>query len=309
MGRAVVDALERVTNLVALLLSARQPLSLERIGDELAGQYPTGEGAMRGAFERDKALLREIGVPIESEVLTGSDAGRTGYWIDRVKYELSDLELEPDERAALQMAVAAARLADAEFGLLKLGGEGESTPVVVANIPELAALPELREAASGRAEVVLRYHDRERTVQPYTLLLREGFWYLIGLDLGHHQVRTFRVDRIEGAVKVGTPGAFARPIDFDPRAVFPTDPKLLGDEVEARAEVLVDVPRADAVVRELGDEAVLRRVGDAVVVSVPCANRDAFRSWLFGLGTHAEVLAPQTLRADVVAWLEAMVAR
>jgi predicted DNA-binding transcriptional regulator YafY len=132
---------------------------------------------------------------------------------------------------------------------------------------------------------------------------------LIGLDLGHHQVRTFRVDRIEGAVKVGTPGAFARPTDFDPRTVFPADPKLLGDEVEARAEVLVDAPRADAVMRELGQEAVLRRVGDAVVVSVPCANRDAFRSWLFGLGAHAEILTPVTLRAEVIAWLEAMVAR
>lgn len=308
MGRVAVDALERVTNLVALLLSVRQPITLDRIGNELAGQYPPGEGATRGAFERDKALLREIGVPIESEVLTGADAGRTGYWIDRAKYELSDLELEPDERAALQMAVAAARLADAEFGLLKLGGEGESTPVVVANIPELAALPELREAASGRAEVVLRYHDRERTVQPYTLLLREGFWYLIGLDLGHREVRTFRVDRIEGAVQVGAPGAFERPADFDPRAVFPADPKLLGDEVEARAEVLVDAPRAGAVVRELGDQAVLRRVGDAVVVSVPCANSEAFRSWLFGLGTNAEVLAPVALRAEVIAWLEAMVA-
>ena len=42
---------------------------------------------------------------------------------------------------------------------------------------------------------------------------------------------------------------------------------------------------------------------------VPCANLDAFRSWLFGLGVHAEVLAPPEVRADVVGWLSAMVAR
>jgi proteasome accessory factor B len=32
----------------------------------------------------------------------------------------------------------------------------------------------------------------------------------------------------------------------------------------------------------------------------------AFRSWLFGLGDHAEVLGPPEVRADIVAWLEHM---
>jgi proteasome accessory factor B len=117
----MADALERITNLVALLMETRAPLTQQQIVDELEGQYPTGDAAQRGAFERDKALLREIGVPLESEVLGGNDAGRTAYRIDRDRYELADLQLAPDEQAALQLAVAAARLADAQFGLLKLG--------------------------------------------------------------------------------------------------------------------------------------------------------------------------------------------
>ena len=307
---AAVDALERVTNLVALLLSSREPLTLDRIINELESQYPAGDAAARGAFERDKAMLRDIGVPIDSEVLGGADAGKTRYWIDRSKYELADLQLEPDEQAALQMAVAAARLSDAQFGLLKLGGEGGSVPSVMANIPELPELPVLREAASHRAQVSFRYRDRDRTVWPYSLLLRGGFWYLIGFDSGHGEVRTYRVDRFEGDVTVGERGSFDRPADFDPRTVFPNDPKQLGDETEAVAEVLVDPPRVPPVVRELGDVAVRERRADgSVVVAVPCANRDAFRSWLFGLGEHAEVLAPADVRAEVVAWLTAMVHR
>ncbi len=70
----MADALERITNLIALLLETNQPVTLEQIVNEL-GQYPAGEGAQRGAFERDKALLRDLGVPIESRVLAGSDAG------------------------------------------------------------------------------------------------------------------------------------------------------------------------------------------------------------------------------------------
>ena len=302
----MADALERITNLVALLMATRAPITQEQIANELAGQYPSGESALRGAFERDKALLREIGVPIETEVLGGNDAGKTAYRIDPARYELTDLHLEPDERAALQLAVAAARLADAQFGLLKLGGERSSSPVVVANIPDLPALPQLREATAARAEVTFDYRGTRRTLQPYSLMLRERFWYVIGHDLGHDEVRTYRVDRIEGDVAVGPAEAFQRPAGFDPRQTFPSDPKLLGDEPAARAEVLVDSARAAMVVRELGEAAVVARHVGGVIVEVPCANVDAFRSWLFGLGVHAEVVAPADVRDDVVRWLSAL---
>ena len=98
----MADPLERLTNLVALLLEARQPLTLEQIADALAGQYPEGKAARRGAFERDKAILREGGVPIESQVLSGDAAGATGYFIDRRRYELR-LDLTPEESRAPQM--------------------------------------------------------------------------------------------------------------------------------------------------------------------------------------------------------------
>ena len=305
----MADALERITNLVALLMEARSPLTQDQIVHELAGQYPAGDAAQRGAFERDKAMLREIGVPLETEVLGGNDAGRTAYRIDRNRYELADLQLAPDEQAALQLAVAAARLADAQFGLLKLGGDRSSAPVVVANIPDLPALPTIREASAARAEVGFGYHGSPRRLYPYALLLRERYWYVIGLDVDRVEVRTYRVDRIEGELTVGESGAFTRPRDFDPRATFPTDPKLLGDEPTARAQVLIDEPRAAAIALELGDAAVLsKRPDGSIVVEVPCANIDAFRSWLFGIGEHAEVLAPSEVRVDVVEWLQAMAA-
>lgn len=301
----MADALERITNLVALLMEARSSLTQDQIIHELAGQYPAGEAAQRGAFERDKALLREIGVPLENEVLAGNDAGRTGYRIDRNRYELTDLQLAPDERAALQLAVAAARLADAQFGLLKLGGDRSSAPVVVANIPDLPALPAIREASVARAEVGFGYHGSPRRLHPYALLLRERYWYAIGLDVDRAEIRTYRVDRMEGELTVGAPAAFERPVDFDPRTTFPSDPKLLGDEPAARAQVLIDAPRADAIARQLGESAVLsRRPDGSIEVEVPCANIDAFRSWLFGIGEHAEVLAPAVVRADIVNWLQ-----
>jgi predicted DNA-binding transcriptional regulator YafY len=141
------------------------------------------------------------------------------------------------------------------------------------------------------------------------LLLREGFWYVIGHDHRHQEVRTYRVDRIEGDVTLRQGASFARPDGFDVRAAFPADAKLLGeaDDGSSSAEVAVDPPLAAVVRSELGDAAVVREdVSGAVVFRVPCVNRDAFRSWVLGLGHHAEVLGPPEVRADLVAWLRSV---
>ena len=199
----MADQLERTTNLLALLLETRVPLTLEEIVNQLREQYPPGHAAMRGAFERDKSLLREIGVPIETEVLGGTRAGQTAYRVDRDRYELRDLDLTDAERRALQVAVAAARTTEAEFGMFKLGGVADSSASITANLPQLELLPALREAIAARATVAFEYRGSARALQPYALLLREGFWYVIGHDIGHHEIRTYRVDRIVGAVESG----------------------------------------------------------------------------------------------------------
>ena len=305
----MADQLERTTNLLALLLESRVPLTLDDIVNQLGDQYPTGHAAMRGAFERDKGLLRDIGVPLETEVLTGSQAGQTGYRVDRHRYELRGLDLTNDERRALQVAVAAARTTEAEFGMLKLGGVADTSSTITTNLPELELLPSLRVAIAARAPLRFSYHGAARTLHPYALLLREGFWYVIGHDVGHDEVRTYRVDRIEGAVEQGDPGEFERPTGFDPRAVFPSDPKELGDG-EQTAVVRIDRSRSTFATSELGDDRVVRRHDDgAVDVEVPCSNLDAFRSWLFGWGAHAEVVGPPAVRAEIVDWLRAMASR
>ena len=117
----MIDRVERLTNLVALLLETSAPLTLVEIAGALDGQYPDKEATRRAAFERDKAALRAIGVPIETVVLTAHQAGVSAYWIDRDRYELGDLNLEPDEMRALQVAVAAVRPTAGQDALWKLG--------------------------------------------------------------------------------------------------------------------------------------------------------------------------------------------
>jgi len=310
----MADRLERLTNLLALLLETSQPLSQHQIASELSGMYPEGLTARRGAFERDKALLREIGVPIETEIVAaGSDAGQTRYWIDRRRYELEQLELDPDEQRALQVAIAATRQGSsaAQSALWKLGaGRVEVQPVAAAVLPADTVLADLRRARQTRSVVTLTYAGQIREVEPSGLLLREGFWYLVAFDRLRGERRTFRIDRIDGEVEVGPPDAYT-PLEIDPATAFPTDPKMIADPDSpvVSARVRIDAPRATLVARQLQPEQVVERYEDgAMLCDVPYRNEDAFISWVLGFGPDAEVLEPESLRAAVIEWLESVVA-
>lgn len=307
----MADRVERLTNLLALLLETRVPLPLRRIRLELVGQYPDSDDAARQAFERDKAALRGIGVPIEMTVAAGDEmSGQVQYWIDRRAYELDQLDLADDEMRALQVAVATVRTDAGQDALWKLGGAvGDERPPISAVLPDRPELPAIRAAVAARAPIGFEYRGERRTVDPWGVLLRGGFWYLVGHDHLRAAKRTFRVDRMVGDIEVGAPGSFERPADFDPRDAFPSDPKQIGhgpdDGVEA--VVRIDSLRAAAVERELGGDRVADRHADgAVDVRVPASNLDAFRSWVLGLAEHAEVLEPPDVRTHIVEWLRSV---
>ncbi|MFT4656733.1 MAG: proteasome accessory factor B [Candidatus Aldehydirespiratoraceae bacterium] len=307
----MADRVERLTNLLAVLLETRLPLSLTDISLAMVGQYPHDVKARRQAFERDKLALREIGVPIEMETRVGDEfAGQSLYRINRASYELEDLKLEPDEMRALQVAVATVRTDSGVGGdaILKLGGValGSERPVVSTVLPDRPELPVIRTAVAQRAPVTFRYRGEDRTVEPWGVLLRGGFWYLLGHDHLRNARRTFRVDRIDGSIEVGESGSFMRPVDFDPRTAFPSDPKQIGHGVEDAVEATVRIakPRATMAERELGSERVVARNDDGSIdVLVPATNLDAFRSWVIGLVDHAVVVGPPQVRQHVVDWL------
>lgn len=305
----MADQLERLTNLLAVLLETKMPLSLDRIFHQMEGQYPRELAGRRGAFERDKTILRGQGIPLQQTVLGN---GATGYWIDRRAYELGDIGLTDDEKRALQLAVAAVRLGvdGGEDALLKLGtsDSGSDGVDMTAALPSLPALAPLFDAHLSRAMVEFVYRDRPRRLEPWGLLSREGFWYVVGFEHQAGAERTFRVDRIEGEVAVGVEASFVVPPGFDPAQAFSDDPKMVGSASAAQATVRVDALRAHRVEAEVGTHNVVERSGDgSVIVQVPCANVDAFQAWLFGLADHAEVIGPPEVRASVVAWLEQMV--
>jgi proteasome accessory factor B len=302
----MADRLERLTNLVAVLLETRRPLTLEEIVERVPG-YPPERESYRRQFERDKATLREIGVPISVEALYAFDQ-ESGYRIPRKEYELPPLDLTADERVALHLAVTAVRLEGGEgrHALLKLGGlEGDAAPPLAA-LPSVPALPALFDAYRRRARVTFTYRGQLRRLDPYGILFRNGHWYVVGRDPDREATRAFRADRMEGSVEAGPGGAFERPEGFDPSSALRDEPWRFGDEQPVDALVRVGPLQAGAVVGDLGEQAVVQRDDDgSVLVRMAVTNRAAFRSFVLGLLDHAEVLGPPELRAEMADWLEA----
>jgi proteasome accessory factor B len=318
-----VDRLERLVNLVAALLDTDRPISRHELRARLAG-YSDDDDAFRRNFERDKDLLRQLGMPLVVEPLDPArPEGPQGYRIPRERYELPDAGLAPDELAALHLAGSAVAVegawgkSAATTALWKLAGSaaGPETasadpapapPLGLAELPGGEGLAVLFGAVAARQRVRFDYRGEVREVDPWRLAYRNGQWYLTGFDGRRAEARTYRLDRMASTPEaVGEPGAFARPTGA---GGAPPPPWLLGDEEAVVAELLVDDIQAEWAVAAVGGGAggavAERRSDGSVVLRITVTNRAAFRSFVLGFLDHAEVLAPASLRDDIVGWLE-----
>jgi len=305
---AKLDRLERVTDLVLVLLDTRRPLTLDAIAHQVPG-YPPEHSARRQAFERDKRLLRDEGIPVLTERLPGHE--QYGYRIDRESFYLPDLDLEPDEQVALHLAVAGVHLGDpsGRDALLKLGAAGLGDVRPIASMVPPAALIELFEAVRTRATAGFSYRGEPRRVAPVGLWFRFGHWYLVAWDLDRAAVRTFRVDRIEGEVARGESDRAEVPLDVDVEAALPDEPWEAGGEDRIEMRIRVDALEARRVADEVGQDKVVQRHDDgSLELALRVSSFASIRSWVLALLDHATVTGPAAFRDELAAWLGELIA-
>lgn len=286
-------------------------MSLREIGATVAG-YPAEPGALRQAFERDKRVLRDNGIPLTMERPEGSD-DQVGYRILPEHYYLPDLDLTAEEQLALGFALAAVRVegAGATDALGKLGSPDVPDLPPVAVLPALPALAPLQEAVRRRATVRFTYNGRARQVEPYGLCFRAGAWYLVGRDASvtataaDADLRTFRVDRVDdGTIAAGAEGAFEVPERLDLRALVRFVPWRSGEGEATEVVVDVDPREARAATDLVGAGAVEPRpAGPGVRLRFAVGDEEGFVRWLVGLGDAAVIVSPTHLRERVVARL------
>ena len=272
------DAVERLVNLAFYLAEAREPVSAERIRVEVAG-YASGQDqdAFLRMFERDKDSLRDAGFAI-----IANDAG--SYLIDRAATFAADIELLPEEAAAVRAAGTALlndpsfpfasdlRLALAKIASAVDGGQVCSAARLADEEPqrqgESVAL--LADAAERRKRVTFGYinsrgQSAPHAIEPYGLFLHDGRWYAVGRDAAKDETRTYTVARMSDIeVSAARPKSadFERPTDFDvagfSRLAFQYGP--LAEEFEAAIRFVPSAAwRAAALA---GDHGALERTPD-----------------------------------------------
>jgi proteasome accessory factor B len=231
---------ERLVNLVFALLGTRQYVSAAKIRATVPGYEPDdgterADEAFKRMFERDKAELREIGVPLETGRTSIFDT-EDGYRIARADYELPEITLTGEEAAAVGLALRlwqSAQLAGAaQSALVKLRAAGVDVdpgrglpiqPRLDAGEP---AFEPCYAAARDRRELTFDYRRPDadqatrRRVQPWGVVAWHGRWYLVGHDQDRQAPRVFRLSRVSGTPRAaGPPGAFEPPADLDLAAV------------------------------------------------------------------------------------------
>lgn len=214
-----MDKTERLLDLIALLLDARDPLTWSQIREAFPDEYGKGgEEAAERKFERDKAALADLGIVIRH--LPPNAEGREGYVLSREDYYLPAVDFTPEEMAVLYAAGSAALVSGAFPGRADLAHALRKIAFVSREDPESAPprlfadhghagaglagrLEMLWEALVARKRVRLSYRSAgsaeptERDVDPWGLCLRRGVWVLVGYCHLRKARRTFHVDRIE----------------------------------------------------------------------------------------------------------------
>lgn len=306
-----MDKKERLLNLAALLLAAERPVSALVVRRKVEG-YPESDGAFHRAFERDKEDLREIGIPLVTQEIPGTDPPMLGYQIPQDQYYLPDPGLTADELAALHFATLAVQFGDPDHeALWKLGGVGMSGVPEVETLTSLEAdanLVVIFDAILARQVIRFQYNNKERSLESWRLDYQRGRWYVSGLDHSAQAQRNYRLDRIAGAVETdGDPKAYDIPEDPAKGERRVLRPWEIGDGEPVAAELRVTDHRAEFARQRLGGEVTEQHLEDgSVVFSVPVINPAAFRSFALEFLDDAQIMGPPELRQNMIDWLRQM---
>ena len=310
------------TRLITLImLLQRQPNQKALV---LADQL----GVSVRTVQRYIGMLEEMGIPVYAE------RGPYGGYALVPGYKMPPLVLGPEEAVAVYLGTSlveemwgqlyreAARGALAKLdNVLPVEQRHEvawarrtllATGMHRADLAALApTLERLRRAAREHRRVRLTYRSRSqaqaerRDLDPYALVHRWGWWYVVGYCHLRHAVRIFRVDRILELALLDA--VFELPANFDLRAFLATEPQTQ-PQVTAHMRLMPEAARAASEDRSYWDQVQEQSDGSAIVTfSAPSLEWAASTALMFG--PAAEVLDPPELRRMVTHWAALVVER
>lgn len=305
--------IERLINLTIALLATKRYLTKSEIFRSVEGYEGSPETKER-MFERDKDDLRSLGIEIEVGSYDPLFNDEAGYRIKQEKYQLDLGQITPTEISLLSLAAQAWQGASfdeaAQKALLKLNSMG--VPSDSLTLPGASNklsddgrdFPLLAKAIAEQQLLTFTYIDSQllqnvRRIVPIGLSSRAGFWYLSGVDQEIQEIRTFRVDRIEGEIAASKgPRDFETPQNFDPKGVFEGGSSTSFASIDVRKGKGTSLRALATSTESLGEWDRLR---------VPIYNLHTLASMILWHGNDVFVQQPQELREILIAQLDSLV--
>lgn len=302
------SATERVLDLLIALVNTRTRMSKEQIRTSVAG-YHGDTAAFERTFERDKDLLRSMGIPLVVD-RSPVHEDEFGYRIDLDAYRVPTESFTPEELGVLALASSlyqdTAWRSSAHRGVTKVRGLG---PVADEAAPPLrltlrapgTEFDVLGEAIERRSRVRFDYEPLTSTrgpreVEPWRLVARSRNWYLLGRDVSRGAPRSFRLSRIRSAIElISEPDAFEAPSRED------LDTALAGSAAEP-VTVLVSLAPGKATLLRTRGTAVGEQDGRDLV-ELTAYEPSRLAEEISSYGPDAVVLAPAEVRSLVLARL------
>jgi predicted DNA-binding transcriptional regulator YafY len=169
-------------------------------------------------------------------------------------------------------------------------------------------LEKLRRAIHEQRRVMMVHRKQAdqqaqaRQVEPYALVHRGGWWYVVGYCRLRSAIRSFRLDRIVELTLLDQ--TFQIPSDFDVR-------EHLAAAFESETKVLMRLrfaPSAAIVARDLAGtwETVEPQADGAVIVTMAMPDTQWATSMALSFGPIVTVLEPAELRRTVCEWANAI---
>lgn len=310
--------LERLVNLVALLLDSRRPLTFEEIRDLLTAYAQGDLATAKRMFERDKDVLRDIGIPVELVATDVWDVEQ-GYTIPKDRYYLPEITFTPEEISALFVAAhGGGEDSSAEQAVRKLlyGIDGgvlaglSRGPLAAGSDAAGTRLTVIADAISGRRSVRFGYRTAKgaastRHIDPHGLVWRGGHWYVVGLDRDRGEIRAFRLSRFQAEPEDAGEGS-GPPDGFRGAEHVQAGPWWPG-AAAARARIGLSPAVAWWATSEVpGVETGATDANGWVEVEVPATQGGELAEWVLSFGPDAKVLSPDWLKDEVTRKLVAV---
>ncbi len=315
---------ERLLDLITYLLNSKEPVSWRKIKNHFPDDYARGvEESNQRKFERDKAELISLGIPIDYQ--SAAESQKEGYLIRKERLFLSEIQFSPEEFSLLMLAANAVlgnesfpyrdQLESALNKIISLQPNFSPPPDEISmtltpmrNSAPSTVIQRLQDALDRRKSVFIRYHAfstrevTERRVDPYGLLFSRGKWTLVGQDHLRGELRNFVLSRVKkleiNTRRPGTPD-FKIPEDFSLHRYQNRQPWEF-DRHQPITVVLEIAPhRLAELLPQLSKAEQLGEGRFRLIVT----NSARLISWVLEQKTDVRILEPQELRDRLISAL------